>query len=425
MNTAGDDAHGRIYFHTNTELVGVGWSFSNGQGNEVLCTALHAFAPRYIGQTLASLVDDFATTHREAVSGQIRFMSPERGVMQLATCAVLNAIWDLWAKSEKKPLWRLVCDMTPKEYVQCIDFRYLTDAITPEEAIALLQRASKGREEREKVVKESRAVPGYSTSIGGLGTSDEGVEELLTLAVEQGFTRFKLRLGLGVERDKKRLAIIRRIAGWDATIFTDANEQWDVPTAVWYLPQLAEFKPVFIEEPTSPDDILGHAKVRAALKEYNIGVATGEHVNNRVMFKQFLQAEAVDYLQLDAVRLSGVNEILSVLLLAAKFKVPIVPHSGGVGMVELCQHISTIDYLMVSGKESMMEYTKHHHDDFLAGAQVEDGYHTTPSQPGYSSDLHPWVYDKYECPNGSYWKSEQGLTMLQDKWRGVIGRQTS
>ncbi|GFZ46521.1 L-galactonate dehydratase [Saitozyma sp. JCM 24511] len=344
MNVAGEDSHGRVYLHTNTEHIGVGWSFANGLGTD-----------------LGSITSNFASFHRSFLGGQIRFMSPERGVMQLAACACLNAIWDLWCKVLGKPLWKLVTDMSPEEFVGVIDFRYITDMITPAEAMQLLRAAEPGMQARKETAVANRAVVGYSTSVGGLGTPDEEVEGLLRSAMAEGFNRFKLRLGLGVERDRKRLEIIRSIAGPDAEIYVDANEQWDVPTALAYLPQLADYKPRFIEEPTSPDDILGHKRVRDALKQYGIGVATGEHVNNRVMFKQFISEGAIDFLQLDAVRLSGINEILAVLLMAAKHDIPVVPHAGGVGMVEICSHIATIAYVKVWAKPSMMEYTRHLH----------------------------------------------------------------
>ncbi|RSH90476.1 hypothetical protein EHS25_001081 [Saitozyma podzolica] len=426
MNLAGENALGYLQYHTDKGLIGTGFSFSNGQGNEVLCAGIRALAPRYIGRSLASIIADFGKTHRNLLSGQIRFMSPERGVMQLAANAVLNALWDLWAKVEGKPLWRLVADFTPEEFVKCIDFRYLTDAITPEEAIQMLKAQEADKKERLELALKNEAVPGYNTSIGWLGLSDEKVTENLQKALDEGFKHFKLKVGLGLEADRRRLGLVRKVAGPDAVIMTDVNQLWDVDEAIEYMPKLADFNLFFIEEPTSPDDILGHAKIRKALKPHGIGVATGEHVNNRVMFKQLLQAEALDALQLDALRLSGMNEILSVLLLAAKFGVPIVPHSGGAGMTELCSHISTIDFVVVSGKKSILEYTDHLHEAFVNPASMAPGsYHTSPTAPGYSTDVKEEYFDKFECPQGSFWKSPKGLEMLNDPWRGVLGEQTS
>jgi L-galactonate dehydratase len=394
--------------------------------SSVLCTAIKSLAPRLVGRKLSSLTANMGELQRKLQSGQIRFMSPERGVIQLATCAVLNAVWDLWAKAEGKPLWRLVSDFTPEEFIRCIDFRYLTDVFTPQQALDMLKAKATNKQSRIDLALANKAVPAYNTSVGWLGHSDDKVRELLASARAQGFKHYKLKAGLGLETDRKRLGLVREVGGEDAVLMVDVNQIWDVDEAIEYMKQLADLNLWFIEEPTSPDDILGHAKIRAALKPYGIGVATGEHVNNRVMFKQLLQAEAIDAVQLDACRLAGVNEILAVLLLAAKFGVPVVPHSGGAGMVELCSHISTIDFVVVSGKEAILEYTDHLHDTFVAPAKItETGYHVSPTVPGYSCEVKEEEFEKFECPNGSFWQSEQGKKMLDDKWRGVPGEQTS
>ncbi|KIW12260.1 hypothetical protein PV08_09536 [Exophiala spinifera] len=401
MNLAGENALGYLQYHTDTALIGTGWSFSNGQGNEVLCTAIRSLAPRLVGRKLSSLTSNMGETQRQMVSGQIRFMSPERGVLQLATCAVLNAIWDLWAKHERKPLWRLVCDFSPEELVRCIDFRYLTDVVTPDEGIEMLKRLEASKSERLRAALENQAVPAYNTSAGWLGHSDDEIRELLKLAMSQGFKHFKLKAGLGLQSDRKRLGFVREVAGKDAILMVDVNQLWDVDEAIEYMKTLADLDIWFVEEPTSPDDILGHSRIRKALKPYKIGVATGEHVNNRVMFKQMLQAEALDAVQLDALRLCSVNEILSVLLMSAKFGVPVVPHSGGAGMVELCSHISTIDFVAVSGKKSILEYTDHLHEAFAAPAHItEDGYHVTPTVPGYSCEVKEQEFELLEIWTG-------------------------
>ncbi|KAF2104991.1 enolase C-terminal domain-like protein [Rhizodiscina lignyota] len=426
MNLAGENSYGYLQYHTNVGTTGTGWSFANGQGNDVLCTAIRSLAPRFVGRTLSSITENMGATQRKLQSGQIRFMSPERGVLQLATCAVLNALWDLWAKVEGKPLWRLVADMTPEEFVRCIDFRYMSDALTPEQALTMLKEKEGGKAERIKMASEDRAVPAYNTSVGWLGHSDEKVKELLREAKAQGFRHFKLKGGQSPENDRKRLGLVREVVGDEAVLMVDVNQLWDVDEAIEYMKKLADLRLWFIEEPTSPDDVLGHAKIRKALKPLGIGVATGEHVNNRVMFKQLLQAEALDAVQLDACRLAGVNEILAVLLMASKFGVPVVPHSGGAGMVELCSHISTIDFICASGEQSILEYTDHLHDAFEAPAKItSSGFHVTPTVPGYSCDVKETEFAKFECPNGSFWKSEQGLKMLNDPWRGVPGEQTS
>ncbi|KAI0098016.1 enolase C-terminal domain-like protein [Nemania sp. FL0031] len=410
MNLAGENSFGYLQYKTNIhELLGTGWSFANGQGNEILCTAIKSLAPRLVGRTLGSLVSNMGLTQRKLQSGQIRFMSPERGVLQLATCAVLNAIWDLWAKSQKKPLWRLITDFTPEEFVRIIDFHYLSDVITPKEALEMLAALEESKSQRLELALKNKAVPAYNTSAGWLGHSDDKIRELLSDAA-----------------DRQRLSLVREVIGDEGILMVDVNQIWDVDYAIEYMKNLADMNIWFIEEPTSPDDILGHAKIRKALKPYGIGVATGEHINNRVMFKQLLQAEATDAVQLDACRLASVNEILAVLLMAAKFGVPVVPHSGGAGMVELCSHISTIDFVVVSGKKSILEYTDHLHEVFEAPAAcTPDGYHVTPTVPGYSSDVKESEFGEFECPNGSFWKSEKGLQMLGDPWRGTPGEQTS
>ncbi|PSK37357.1 L-galactonate dehydratase [Elsinoe australis] len=328
MNLAGENAFGYLQYHTDTGLVGTGWSFSNGQGNEVLCAAIKALAPRLVGRSLSDLTANMGELQRKLSSGQLRFMAPERGVNQLATCAVLNAVWDLWAKAEGKPLWRLVADFSPEEFVRCIDFRYLSDVLTPEEALRMLKNQEQTKAQRLNEALRDEAVPAYNTSAGWLGHSDDKVRELIQDARKQGFKHFKLKAGLGLETDRKRLGFVREIAGDDAILMVDVNQIWDVDQAIEYMPKLADLNLWFIEEPTSPDDILGHARIRAALKPHGIGVATGEHVNNRVMFKQLLQAEALDAVQLDACRLAGMNEIMAVLLMSAKFGVPVVPHAG-------------------------------------------------------------------------------------------------
>ncbi|KAK5168854.1 uncharacterized protein LTR77_006163 [Saxophila tyrrhenica] len=369
-------------------------------------------------------------TQRKMGSGQIRFMAPERGVNQLAVNAILNALWDLWAKVERKPLWQLVADMSPKELVRCIDFRYITDVLTPEQALEMLKQQQTTKHERMQLAKDSKAVPAYNTSVGWLGHSDDTVRKLLREATDQGFKHFKLKVGLGQDVDRKRLGLVREAVGDEGVLMTDVNQLWDVDIAIEYMSELLRsnphLKPWFIEEPTAPDDVLGHAKIRKALKQHGCGVATGEHMNTRVLFKQLLQAEAVDVIQPDACRLAGVNELLSVMLLAAKFDVPILPHAGGAGMVELCSHLSTIDFVVVSGKKSVLEYTDHLHEAFEAPAKItSDGYHETPTTPGYSCDVKEAEFEKYEFPDGSFWKTDQGLKMANDPWRGCYGEQTS
>lgn len=295
--------------------------------------------------SLGDMVADMGKAWRHLVNdSQLRWIGPEKGVIHLATGAVVNAVWDLWAKIEGKPVWEIVTSMTPEEYVRCIDFRYITDAVTPEEAIAMLTEASKGKAERIEEARRNRAVPAYTTSAGWLGYGEEKMKSLLRETLAEGYRYFKLKVGGDLEEDKRRLRIARDVIGYDKgnTLMVDANQIWSVPEAISWMKELAEFKPLFIEEPTSPDDILGHKAVREALKPYGVGVATGEMCQNRVMFKQLLMSGAIDFCQIDACRMGGVNEVLAVLLMAKKYGVPIVPHSGGVGLPEYTQHLSTI-----------------------------------------------------------------------------------
>ncbi|KAF2180594.1 L-galactonate dehydratase [Zopfia rhizophila CBS 207.26] len=419
MNAAGDYSAAYCILHTDSEYQGHGMTFTIGRGNEIVCTAISLLADRITGHTLESLVSNWGKTWRYLVNdSQLRWIGPEKGVTHLALGAVVNAIWDLWAKTLKKPVWRIVADMTPQQIVDCIDFRYITDALTPEEALEILTKSLEGKEQRNKDAENSRAVPAYTTSAGWLGYGQDKMRALLRETLSKGYKHFKLKVGSDVQQDKERLAIAREIIGFDKgnILMVDANQVWSVPEAIAYMKQLAEFKPWFIEEPTSPDDVLGHAAIRQALKPLGIGVATGEMCQNRVMFKQFLQAQAIDVCQIDACRMGGVNEVLAVLLMAAKFNVPIVPHSGGVGLPEYTQHLSTIDYVVVSGKKSVLEYVDHLHEHFFHPSEIRDGYYVTPMEPGYSVEMRPESMDKFSFPGKegvSWWRSEEARTILE------------
>jgi L-galactonate dehydratase len=348
----------------------------------------------------------------------LRWIGPEKGVIHLALGAVVNAVWDLWAKVLGKPVWRIIADMTPEDYVRCIDFRYITDAITPDEALEMLRAAEPGKADRLQEALDDHAVPAYTTSAGWLGYGEDKMKRLLQETLEKGYRYFKLKVGGSVEEDKQRLAIARSVIGYDKgnVLMVDANQIWSVPEAIDYMKQLAEFKPWFIEEPTSPDDIVGHKAVRDALKPYGIGVATGEMCQNRVMFKQLLMTGAIDVCQIDACRLGGVNEVLAVLLMAKKYGVPIVPHSGGVGLPEYTQHLSTIDYVVVSAKLSVLEYVDHLHEHFLHPSIIKGGYYKTPTEPGYSVEMKADSMDKYTYPGVegvSWWKSDEAKSILQ------------
>jgi L-galactonate dehydratase len=393
-------------------------TFTIGRGNDIVCAAINHVAERIKGRTLSSLVAHWGQTWRHLVNdSQLRWIGPEKGVIHLALGAVVNAIWDLWAKSLNKPVWRVVADMTPEQFVDCIDFRYITDAVTPEEAIAMLKETEVTKADRIRDAENSRAVPAYTTSAGWLGYGEDKMRALLQETLSKGYRHFKLKVGGSVAEDKRRLSIARDIIGYDNgnVLMVDANQVWSVPEAIEYMKQLAEFKPWFIEEPTSPDDILGHKAVRDALRPYGIGVATGEMCQNRVVFKQLLMSGAIDVCQIDACRMGGVNEVLAVLLMAKKYGVPIVPHSGGVGLPEYTQHLSTIDYVVVSGKQSVLEYVDHLHEHFLHPSVIKDGFYQTPTEAGYSVEMKAESMDRYEYPGaeGSWWRSDEAKPILE------------
>ncbi|KAH0562019.1 L-galactonate dehydratase [Trichoglossum hirsutum] len=404
-----------------------GETFTIGRGNDIVCKAVEAIADRVKGRTLESLTVNWGKTWRYLVSdSQLRWIGPEKGAIHLALAAVVNAVWDLWAKTLGKPVWRIVAEMSPEEFVRCIDFRYITDAITPEEAVNILQEQQAGKAERIKDAEESRAVPAYTTSAGWLGYGEEKMGELLRKALAEGYRHFKMKVGGSVEADRKRLAIAREVIGYDEgnILMVDANQVayphlglqvWSVPEAVEHMHELKEFKPWFIEEPTSPDDVLGHKAIRSALKPLGISVATGEMCQNRVIFKQLLASGAIDICQVDACRMGGINEVLAVLLMAKKFGVPVVPHSGGVGLPEYTQHISIIDYVVVSGKPSVLEYVDHLHEHFYHPAVIKKGYYQTPMEPGYSVEMKEESMKRFGFPGeeGGFWMSQEGRRILQ------------
>lgn len=393
-------------------------TFTIGRGNDIVCAAINHVAERLRGKTLSSLVENWGETWRYLVNdSQLRWIGPEKGVIHLALGAVVNAVWDLWAKTLGKPVWRIVADMSPEEFVRCIDFRYITDAITPDEAIDLLKEQEATKAQRLEDAINNRAVPAYTTSAGWIGYGEDKMKGLLQETLNAGYRHFKLKVGGDIERDRKRLTIAREVIGYDRgnVLMTDANQVWSVPEAIDYMKQLADFKPWFIEEPTSPDDILGHKAVRDALKPHGIGVATGEMCQNRVIFKQLLMTGAIDVCQIDACRMGGVNEVLAVLLMAKKFNVPIVPHSGGVGLPEYTQHLSTIDYVVVSGRLSVLEYVDHLHEHFFHPSVIKDGYYTTPTEAGYSVEMKPESMDQFSYPGEkgvSWWTSEEAKVIL-------------
>ncbi|SLM33690.1 l-galactonate dehydratase [Lasallia pustulata] len=417
MNAAGDYSAAYCILQTNSTYTGHGMTFTIGRGNEIVCAAISVLADKVKGKTLESLVADWGKSWRYLVSdSQLRWIGPEKGVIHLALGAVVNAIWDLWAKTLGKPVWRIVAEMTPEDFVRCIDFRYITDAITPEEAIEMLRNQEGSKAKRIEDAEMSRAVPAYTTSAGWLGYGEDRMKALLKETLNEGYKHFKLKVGTSMEEDKRRLTIARNVIGYDKgnVLMVDANQVWSVPEAIEHMKQLASFKPWFIEEPTSPDDILGHKAIREALKPLGIGVATGEMCQNRVIFKQLLASGAIDICQIDACRMGGVNEVMAVMLMAKKFNVPVVPHSGGVGLPEYTQHLSTIDYVCISGKLSVLEYVDHLHEHFLHPSMIKDGYYQTPMNPGYSVEMKEESMVRYSFPGDerSWWQSSAASGIL-------------
>ncbi len=408
MNAAPDYSAAYVILHTDDgSPEGHGLTFTIGRGNEIVVTALQSLAPLIEGKTLSSITDNMGTFWREITGdSQLRWIGPDKGAIHLATAAIVNAVWDMWAKKEGKPVWKLLVDMTPEQLVRCLDFRFVTDALTPEEAICLLRRQASGKAARE-VEMRSDGYPGYTTSAGWLGYSDEKVRGLAREALAEGWTHFKQKIGGDIEEDARRAALLRDEIGWDNVLMMDANQVWEVDETITKMRRLAEFDPLWIEEPTSPDDILGHAEIRHRVAP--IGVATGEHCHNKVMFKQFFQADAIDYCQLDAARLGGLNEVILVVLMAAKFGVPICPHGGGVGLCEYTQHISLFDYIAVSGslEGRVLEYVDHLHEHFIDPVVINRGRYQVPEAPGYSIAMHAESQAQHRFPEGAAWQEER------------------
>lgn len=404
MNKDGD--YSAAYVHLSTDdpaLSGFGFTFTIGRGNDLCVEAARQRALPLIGRDVDEIVRDLGGIYRELQSdSQLRWLGPDKGVIHLALAAVMNAVWDLAARRASKPLWRLLVDMTPEELVAAADLRYLSDALTRDEAIAILADAAPTRGERIAEL-EATGYPCYTTSAGWLGYSDDKLRRLCQEAVDSGYRHIKLKVGANLDDDIRRLGIAREVIGWDADLMIDANQVWDVPQAIEWVRALAEFKPLWIEEPTSPDDVLGHAAIRKAVAP--IGVATGEHGMNRVLFKQMFQAEAIDFCQLDSARLGSVNEILSVYLMAKKFGVPVCPHAGGVGLCELVQHLSIFDYVAVSGslENRVTEYVDHLHEHFVDPCIVVGGAYRLPGAPGYSAEMHEASIAEFRFPDGAYW----------------------
>ncbi|NUP54016.1 MAG: L-fuconate dehydratase [Catenulispora sp.] len=394
-----DDADGRS---------GHGFSFTIGRGNDVQVAAIQALREHVVGLDVEQVCADPGTVNRALIGdSQLRWLGPEKGVMHMAIGAVVNAVWDLAAKRAGVPLWQLLADADPEWLVSQVDFRYLTDALTPEEALEMLRRGKDGAAGRQAELR-AEGYPAYTTSPGWLGYSDEKLTRLAHEAVAAGFRQIKLKVGADLADDVRRCRAARAAVGPGVRMAIDANQRWNVGQAVEWVKALSEFDPYWIEEPTSPDDVLGHAAIRAAVAP--VKVATGEHVQNRIVFKQLLQAGAIDFLQLDAARVGGVNENLAILLLAAKFGVPVCPHAGGVGLCELVQHLSMFDFVALSGTRTdrVIEYVDHLHEHFLTPTSIVDGAYRAPTVPGFSAEIFPATLETYSYPDGTFWRADRG-----------------
>jgi L-fuconate dehydratase len=405
MNPDPDYSAGYAILRTDRDtLEGHALCFTIGRGNDIVVAAIEALRPHVVGRLVEDITGDLGAFSAGMIGdSQLRWLGPEKGVMHMAIGAVVNAAWDLAAKVAGKPLWRLLADMAPEQIVSLIDFRYLEDALTPQEALDLLRAARPGRDERIAELERS-GYPAYTTTPGWIGYSDEKLVQLSRQAVSDGFGQVKLKVGADLEVDARRLSLARNAVGPGIRIAVDANQRWGVGQATAAIKALAPWDPYWVEEPTSPDEILGLAEIRGAVAP--IKIAVGEHVANRVIFKQLLQAGAADFLTIDACRVAGVNENLAILLMAAKFGVPVCPHAGGVGLCEMVQHLAMFDFVAVSATaaDRVLEYVDHLHEHFTDPVRVTGGRYLAPTAPGFSATLRPATLRDYEFPHGSVWQ---------------------
>jgi L-fuconate dehydratase len=405
---------------TNTGLAGYGLTFTLGRGTE-LCVLALAYLARYVkGRTLDSLTADMAAFCRQLTDdSQFRWLGPEKGIIQLATGALINAVWDLYARAEGKPLWKLLAELDTEQILSAVEFRYIDDALTREEARDLLDQGRSTRKERIALL-ERDGYPAYTTSVGWFGFSDEKIRRLCRQALAEGWSYFKLKVGGDAEDDLRRGRLVREEIGWTHKLMVDANQKWGVNEAIERTLQLAELDPWWMEEPTSPDDILGHARIRAAVAP--VRIATGEHCQNRIVFKQMMQAGAIDVCQIDSCRVAGVNENLAILLMAAKFNIPVCPHAGGVGLCEYVQHLSAFDYICVSQtmENRVIEFVDHLHEHFVDPVRIRNGRYLLPTLPGYSIEVREGSLARFEYPMGAAW-SERQTAAGTDSWRAEQG----
>ncbi|MFE5705545.1 enolase C-terminal domain-like protein [Rhodococcus koreensis] len=409
VNVDPDYSAAYVTIRTDADEEGHGFVFTCGRGNDVITHAIDTYAQLLIGRNIEELIFDLGGASKRLVhDSQLRWLGPEKGVSQMACGALINALWDIRARREGKPLWLLLSTMAPEEIVDVVDFTHIRNALDPAQALDILQRASAGKNDRIAAL-QAGGYPAYTTSPGWLGYSDEKLVRLSKEAAAEGFSMIKLKVGGSVEDDLRRLALAREAVG-DLPIAIDANQRWEVEEAIEWVNRLAQFEPYWIEEPTSTDDILGHADIRKGVSPTR--VATGEAVANRIVFKQLLQAQAIDVLQLDSTRVAGVNENIATMLLAARFGVPVCPHAGGVGLCELVQHFSFFDYAAISGSQEgrMIEYVDHLHEHFAEPVRIVGGRYAAPTRPGIGAEMLPGSRARWTFPTGAGWREVNGRT---------------
>lgn len=404
INTDPDYSAAYCIVHTNhPELKGYGLTFTNGRGNDLCVAAIEELGKLVTGMTMDQIMKDMAGFWRRVTGDtQLRWLGPQKGILHMSAGALINAIWDLLARMNEKPLWLLISEMTPEELVRCIDFTDLQDVLTESEALAILKKQESSRSIRvDALIK--RGYPAYTTSIGWLGYSDDQIRSLTRDALAKGWSAFKIKVGKDTELNKRRSELIRDVIGPANKLMMDANQCWEREEAVKQIKALVPYDPWWIEEPIHPDDILGYQYVRQ--KVTPVRIAMGEHCHNRVMFKQFIQSHAIDVCQIDSCRVAGVNEVISIMLMVAKYDIPVCPHAGGVGLCEYVQHLSMIDYVCISGtmQNRVIEYVDHLHNHFVDPVVIRNARYMPPSKPGYSVKIKEQSKKDYTFPTGKIW----------------------
>jgi L-fuconate dehydratase len=404
MNKDPDYSAAYLIFETDDpKLSGHGLVFTIGRGNDLQCAAIDLLAPYAVGRDVEDLGKSMGEFARSLVrDSQMRWLGPEKGITHMAAGAVINAAWDLISKHAGKPLWKYLSDLSPEEIVDLVDFRYITDYITRDEALAILHKAKANRVENEKELL-ANGLPAYTTSAGWLGYSDEKMVRLAKEAVADGFKLIKLKCGTDLEDDKRRLKLARAAIGPDVKLAIDANQVWDVNDAIKWINDLGDVNLHWVEEPTSPDDVLGHATIAKAIAP--VRVATGEHVMNRIIFKQLVQAKSFSFMQVDASRVAGMNENIAMLLMAAKAGIPVCPHAGGVGLCEMVQHVAMFDFVAVGGKhpDRVVEFVDHLHEHFVVPTDIQNAHYMPPLKAGAGAEMFEKSISDFTFPTGKEW----------------------